>query len=286
MTQLDKAIQERGTAPLLGVIVHRYNPDFLEIASLLGFHAVWIELEHGLMTFSEAADLCRMASGMGLLTMLRIPNASRENALKAAECGPDIIDLPMANSAQEAAALVKYCRYPPLGQRGFFTSSRSVQFGATGAIADVHQRINGELALVVQIETREAVENVEAICTVPGLDGIFLSTGDLSLSLGVSGDIQHPSVQEAIEHVLAVARKHGKRILAPASPGEAAAWATRGACVIFCTSDTACMTDGARRAFQTSSQSVAQTLYPTRNGTPKRSTGNNDRGRLAASHDG
>lgn len=257
MTQLDKAIQERGTSPLLGVIVHRYNPDFLEIASLLGYHAVWIELEHGLMSYSEAANLCRTASGLGLLTMLRIPNASRENALKAAECGPDIIDLPMANSTQEAAALVKYCRYPPLGERGFFSSSRSMRYGIAGTVPEMHKQLNEELTLVVQIETREAVENVEAICAVPGLDGIFLGPGDLSLSLGVSGDIQHPSVLEAIEHVFAVAKKHGKRLLAPSPPNEVATWAARGACVLFCTSDTACMVDGARRAFQTASQSLA-----------------------------
>lgn len=253
MSRLDLAIQKRGIAPLLGVAVHRYNPDFVEIASLLGFHALWIEMEHGLMSFSQAADLCRIASGMGLLTMLRIPNASRENALKAAECAPDIIDLPMANSPQVVAEFVRNCRYPPLGQRGFFCGSRSQQFGITGVGAELHQRINGELALVVQIETREAVENVEAICSMPGLDGIFLGLGDLSMSLNVPGDIQHPRVQQAVEHALAVAKKHGKRILAPGSPNEAGLWAARGACVVYCSSDTACMTDGARRAFQTAS---------------------------------
>ena len=268
MSQLDAAIEKRGSAPLLGVAVHRYNPDFLEIISLLGYNAVWIEMEHGLMSFTEAADLCRMASGMGLLTMLRIPTAGRECALKAAECGPDIIDLPMANSPEIVAEFVRHCRYPPAGRRGFFTSSRSVQFGMMGAGMELHQHVNGKLALVVQIETREAVENVEAICRVPGLDGVFLGTGDLSVSLGVPNDTQHPRVQQAVEHVLAVAKAHGKRILAPGSPDDAGAWAARGACLVFCCSDTGCMIEGARRAFQTAGQSVAQTLYPSGESTP------------------
>lgn len=268
MNRLDAAIEKRGSAPLLGVAIHRYNPDFLEIVNLLGFNAVWIEMEHGLMSFTEAADLCRMASGLGLLTMLRIPTAARECALKAAECGPDVIDLPMADSPEIVAQLVRHCRYPPVGQRGFFTSSRSVRFGMMGAGMELHRHVNGELALVVQIETREAVENVEAICRVPGLDGIFLGTGDLSVSLGVPNETQHPRVQQAVEHILAVAKAHGKRILAPGAPGDAGAWAARGASVYFCGSDTGCMIEGARGAFQTAGQSIHQTLYPSSENTP------------------
>jgi len=260
MSRLETAIQDRGGAPLLGVAIHRYNPDFLEIAGLQEFHVVWIEMEHGLMSFSEAADLCRMASGMGMLTMLRIPSACRDNALKAAECGPDIIDLPMADSPEVVAELVRHCRYPPLGQRGFFSSSRSVRFGMMDTGTELHQRVNEELTLVVQIETREAVRNVEAICRVPGMDGIFLGLGDLSVSLGVPDEMHHPRVQEAVEHVVAVAKRHSKRVLVPGSPGEAAAWAARGASVLFCCSDTACMVSGTRLARQTASQSMKSSL--------------------------
>jgi 4-hydroxy-2-oxoheptanedioate aldolase len=258
MSRLEAAIEKRGRALLLGVAVHRYNPDFLEIVGLLGFEAVWIEMEHGLMSFRQAADLCRMASGMGLLTMLRIPTAARQCALRAAECGPDIIDLPMANSPEVVAELVRNCRYPPTGQRGFFTSSRAVRFGMMGAGKELHQAVNGDLSLVAQIETREAVENVDAICRVPGLDGIFLGLGDLSVSLGVPGDIENPAVQEAVERTLAAARQHGKRILAPGAPSEAGLWAARGACVYFCGSDTGSMIAGAKSSYQAASQSLAQ----------------------------
>jgi 2-keto-3-deoxy-L-rhamnonate aldolase RhmA len=262
MSRLEAAIQRRNGLPILGAAVHRYNPDFLEIVKLLGFQIVWIELEHGLMSFSEAADLCRAASGLGLLSMLRIPDVRRENALKAAECGPDIIDLPMANSPQAAEELVRFCRYPPLGQRGFFSSSRAVQFGVQGLGAPLHRRVNDELTLVVQIETREAVENVEAICSVPGIDGVFLGTGDLSMSLGHSDDAQHPNVQQAIDQTLAAAKKHGKRIFAPSAPGDVNTWRTRGASVVFFCSDTSCMTSGARKALEAASASLgaAQSL--------------------------
>jgi 4-hydroxy-2-oxoheptanedioate aldolase len=264
MSQFDVAIQRRGSAPLLGVGIHRYNPDFLEIASLLGFHAVWIEMEHGLMSFSEAADLCRMASGMGLLTMLRIPGPDRENALKAAECGPDIIDLPMANSPEEVTEFVRHCRYPPQGCRGYFTSSRSTRFGLNGAGKESHKSINGRLSLVAQIETCEGLKNIEAICRVPGLDGIFLGLGDLSVSLGVPDELEQPCVERAVEQILEVAKAHGKRILVPGSPGEAGIWATRGACLVFCCSDTGSMVEGARQAIQAASQSVSKTFYPAR----------------------
>src|SRR5688572_4696466 len=99
MTMLDEAIEEHG-APLLGVSTYFYDPVFVEIVRYAGFHVVWIEMEHAPISFSEAADLCRIASGNGLLTMIRIPDTRRENILKAAECGPDIIDVPMVNSVE------------------------------------------------------------------------------------------------------------------------------------------------------------------------------------------
>jgi 4-hydroxy-2-oxoheptanedioate aldolase len=256
VNRLEAAIQGRGKELLLGAAIHRYNPDFVEIANLLGFDAVWIEMEHGLMSFSEAADLCRVASAMGLLTMLRIPSGSSDVTLKAAECGPDIIDLPMANSPEAVAEFVRTSRYAPMGQRGFYSSSRSVQFSINGGVADWHQRVNDELALVVQIETKQAVEDVEAICSVPGVDGVFLGLGDLSTSLGVPGDIQHPRVQRAIERTLAAAKKCGKRILAPGSPEEAQMWVARGASVFFCCSDTSCMIDSAKETLQMAAKSL------------------------------
>jgi len=257
MNRFDAAIQNCKNPPLLGSTVHRYNPDFVEIVGLLGFQLLWIEREHGLMSFAQAADLCRIAAAMGLVTMLRVCEASRDNVLKAAECGPDILDLPMVRSPQNVTELVRHSRYPPLGERGFFSSSRAVRYGLWGINAELHQRVNSELTLVAQVENRQAVENVEQICCVPGLDGIFIGLGDLSTSFGVPGETRHPDVQRAVERTLAAAKSHGKRILIPCAPQEVATWAARGACATFCVSDTACLAGGARQALETARGAIA-----------------------------
>src|SRR5580704_18098111 len=110
MNRLHQAIQEAGGRPLLGAALYFYDPVFLEIAAYSGFKVIWIEMEHAPISFAEAAALCRMAAGTGMLTMIRIPDTRRESVLKAAECGPDMIDVPMADSPEQVAELVRYAK--------------------------------------------------------------------------------------------------------------------------------------------------------------------------------
>ena len=107
MNRLEQALAQQGGGPILGAAAYTYNPTFLEIASLMGYRAAWIEMEHTFLSFAQAADLCRIASGMNMLTMIRIPDASRATVLQACECGPDVLDLPMANTPEMVAQFVK-----------------------------------------------------------------------------------------------------------------------------------------------------------------------------------
>src|SRR5258708_30561031 len=102
-----------------------YDPVFLEIAAHAGFKVIWIEMEHAPITFAEAADLCRMASGSGMLTMIRVPDSRRENILKAAECGPDILDVSMVDETWQMDEMLQYARVAPVGRRGYFGVSRA-----------------------------------------------------------------------------------------------------------------------------------------------------------------
>src|SRR5215472_17057046 len=152
MSRLSRAVKDHG-APLLGIAVYFYDPIFVEIAAKLGFRVLWIELEHAFITFAQAADLCRIASGTGMLTMIRIPDARRESVLKAAECGPDIIDLPMANTPEQLEELVQYSRFAPEGNRGFFSVSRALKYGLVENVPAEQQILNRDLSLLAQVET-------------------------------------------------------------------------------------------------------------------------------------
>lgn len=256
MNRLREALERQGGGPILGAAAYFYDPIFLEIAARLGYRAAWIEMEHGFITFSQAADLCRIAGGLGMLTMIRVADTRRESVLKGAECGPDILDIPMANSKEDLEELVRYSRFPPLGERGFFSVSRAVHFGIECSVADVQQNLNRQLCLMAQIETATGVANAEAICSVPDVD-IFLGPADLSASLGVPGQTGHEKVFEASSQVIRTARRHGKHVAVGAAPKDLAFWVEQGVDLIFCTNDIAAMKAGAQSVLHQAQEAVA-----------------------------
>jgi len=256
MTRL-RRLRQQQTGPVLGAAVYFNDPLFIEICAHLGFQVMWIEMEHSHITFAEAVNLCRISQGCGLLTMIRIPNAARENVLKAAECAPDIINVPMANSAQDLHGLIRYARFAPVGERGYFSLSRGVKYGTVADVPAEQQALNEELCLMAQIETAEAVENREEICSVPGVD-IFIGPSDLAASLGVPGQTGHSRVEEAACLAIESAKKHRKLVAVGAQPADFKLWVKAGVDVLFCTNDTSCLRIGAETVLQKAKDAVAQ----------------------------
>jgi len=250
MNRLQQAIEKNGGAPVLGAAAYLYNPAFFEMASLLGFQAAWVEMEHTHYTFDQAADLCRLSSALGMLTMLRIPDLARGTILRGCECGPDILDLPMVNTPEMAQELVSQARFPPVGVRGFFGVSRAVKYGLAGGVPQTQQKLNEELCLMIQIETREAADRIDELCAVPGLDAIFIGPADLSASLGVAGQTSHPLVHEAAARVIRSAKAQGKQSAAAAPAAEARFWIETGIDLFFCVNDLSCMKAGAQAALK------------------------------------
>lgn len=257
MNRLQQAQQNQGGGPILGAASYLYNPTFLEIAALMGYKAAWIEMEHTFLTFAQAADLCRIASGFGMLTMIRVPDARRATVLQACECGPDIIDLPMANTPESVREFITHGRFPPTGVRGFFSVSRAVKYGLGEPVSDEQQKLNRELCLMVQVETREAVERVDELCAVPGLDAVFLGPGDLSASLGVPGETGHDRVLKAAARTLRAAKAHGKQTAAGIAPQDLPFWVSQGVDLLFCTNDIAAMKIGAKQVLEQTREALA-----------------------------
>jgi 2-keto-3-deoxy-L-rhamnonate aldolase RhmA len=168
--------------------------------------------------------------------------------LKGCECGPDILDLPMVNTPEMVQELVTQARFPPVGVRGFFGVSRAVKYGLAGKVTDVQQKLNQELCLMIQIETREAVDRIDELCAVPGLDAVFIGPADLSASLGVPGQTSHPLVLKAAAKVIRAAKAQGKQSSAAAPAPEARFWIEHGIDLFFCVNDLSCMKAGAQAA--------------------------------------
>lgn len=254
MSRIAEAVKEHG-APLLGIAAYFYDPIFVEIAAKLGFRVLWIEMEHAFITFGQAADLCRIASGVGMLTMIRIPDSRRENVLKAAECGPDIIDLPMADSPEIVYEFIQHARFRPDGARGYFSVPRALDYGMVESLPQAQQKLNTELCLMIQIETGEAVRRADELSAIPGID-IFLGPADLSSSLGVPGQTTHPRVIEAVQACIRSARKHGKLIAVGSPLPDVQFWADQGVDILFCGNDVACLRIGAQSILKQASAAI------------------------------
>jgi 2-keto-3-deoxy-L-rhamnonate aldolase RhmA len=255
MNRLDKALANSKRKTLLGASIYFYDPIFLEIVGHLGFDVLWIEMEHAFITFAEAADLCRMAAAHDMLTMIRIPDTRRESILKAAECGPDIIDIPMVSTPEQMRELLHFAKFPPAGERGFFSVSRSLKYGLVDSVSAAQQKLNTELSLMVQVETVEAVNRIEDLCAIDGID-IFIGPADLSASLGVPGEISHPKVAEAVRHVVEIARRHNKRVATSINQVDGF-WAGLGVDLLFCANDIVCLKAGAVNALKQTEQFLA-----------------------------
>ncbi len=244
MNRLQQAVQANNGKTLLGAAVYFYDPIFLEICAHLGYQVIWIEMEHGHITFPEAADLCRMAAGTGMLTMIRIPDVRRENVLKGAECGPDILDVPMIETPEQMNDLREYARFAPIGSRGMFSVSRAVNYGIPGGVVAKQQNLNTALCLMAQIESNTALARVEELAAVPGVD-LFIGPADLAASLGVAGNTSHPSVQAAAARIVKAARDRDKCVATACAPEEFAFWLGLGIDLLYCANDISCLKQAA-----------------------------------------
>ena len=199
---------------LIGCWAALGNPISTEILGLAGFDWLLLDGEHAIndvMTFvpqlmalkdSISAPVVRPASNDQVL-IKRLLDIGFYNFL-----------IPYIETVEQAKQAVSYTRYPPEGLRGVSVAHRSNAFGT---IPDYFTKINQNICVMLQIETQQAVDNVEAITAVEGVDGIFVGPSDLSASLGHFGNPKHPDVQATIKHVFEVAKTQGKAcgILAP-----------------------------------------------------------------------
>jgi 4-hydroxy-2-oxoheptanedioate aldolase len=211
-----------------------------EMAGMLGFDLVWIEVEHGGASFGDVEDLCRATEAGGAIPVVRVSNHGRENVLRALEAGGKIIVVPLVKNADEARDLVRNGKCPPLGSRGFNTRSRGLGYGLDGIakIAETFDRANGETHLIAQIETREAVENLDAICAVDGISGVLVGPGDLSLAYGKPGAFGDPDFIALVCDVMRRTRAAGKHAGILVAPGPLLTACREAGCdFFFCAGD-------------------------------------------------
>ncbi len=203
--KLRRALLEREVT--LGSWMQIGHPACAEVLARAGFDWVCVDLEHGAIDLERTADIFRGLSGFDCVPVARLPLNDSVWIHRTLDAGARGLIIPMVKTAAEAEAAVREAKYPPRGVRGF-GYSRANLYGA-----DFEPYIacaNEEIALVMQIEHKDAIANLDAILRVEGVDGVFIGPLDLSGSMGITGQLEHPQMVAALEKYRAACRAHKK----------------------------------------------------------------------------
>lgn len=205
---LRKKMAEGGVASGL-VVVHSRAAQIGRIAASCGYDWLFIDLEHGMTGLDVATQICVAALDAGVVPFVRVPANESAWIGRALDGGAVGIVVPHVDTAEDAERAVAAARYPPRGARSL--SGLLPQLGYKSLPgAEVMRQADALTIVTGIIETAEAVENCEAIAAVPGFDALQVGTNDLSVSLGIPGEVDHPKVQEAVARVVAACRRHNK----------------------------------------------------------------------------
>ena len=186
--------------PSFGSWITIPQPAIAEVMVRAGFDWLTVDLEHSAITLESAAELIRTIDLAGLSPFVRVGSHDANVIKRVMDAGAHGIIASTVNTPEQAAAIVAAVKYPPVGTRGVGLSRAQ---GYADEF-DVHYRwLNEESIVFVQIEHHEAVRNIDAILSVPGVDGFFIGPYDLSASLGIPGQLDHPKMLAALAEVRA-----------------------------------------------------------------------------------
>lgn len=205
--RLKKIFAEGGTA--LGTFVVSNAPDLVEIVGLTGFDFVIVDNEHGPLGHESSQHLIRAAELRGITPIVRIPNYMESTILHTLDIGAHGIQVPQVNDPEIARTIISYSKYHPLGRRGV-ALPRSADYGLSMDISKYFEHENSQTTVVIHCENTMCLENLDAICQIPGIDVVFFGPYDMSQSMGIPGQITHPRIQEAARKVVETTKKYGK----------------------------------------------------------------------------
>ena len=245
-----RAQLEAGQTVIGTMLVEIRQPGVMTLLANAGFDFVLIDNEHGPFSIETIADLSRAARAAGITPIVRVPELSYAHVVQPLDAGAQGIMLPRVTSVEQVELCVSYMKYPPEGRRGAVLGRGHTGFRA-GPLGETLAALNRESLLIIQIETAEAAQAVEALVAVRGVSAALIGPTDLSVALGVAGQMEHPTLVGAIERTMAACQARG---VIPAihtnDVAMTAAWARRGMRLVSINSEAGLLMAGARAAVE------------------------------------
>ncbi len=215
----------------------------VEVIAGAGFDWILLDTEHSPSELENLLTQLQAAAPYATHPVVRVAWNDMVTIKRVLDVGAQSLLVPYVSSAAEAKNAVSYTRYPPGGVRGVAGTTRATRFGR---IKDYARRAHEEICLLVQVETEQALQSIEAICAVDGVDGVFIGPADLHASLGHTGEIANPGVKPLIDDAIRRIRKCGKApgILTP-NEADARHWLECGALFVAVGADVGILARGA-----------------------------------------
>jgi 2-keto-3-deoxy-L-rhamnonate aldolase RhmA len=201
--------QQRPKPPPLGSWVTSGSPTVAEALGHCGFDFLVVDMEHSPIDIADAVALLRAIAGTPAQPLVRLAWSDQVMVKRVLDAGARTLMFPFIQTVQEARAAISYTRYPPEGVRGVAGIHRASRYGRAN---DYFKTANNDIAVVLQLETPEAIDRLPEIAAVPGVDALFVGPGDLSAAMGRIGEIGHPEVQTLIAKAAHTAHAAGKAI--------------------------------------------------------------------------
>ena len=217
-TNITKAKLGEGEV-VFGAIISRYAPDLVELFGAIGYDFVMIDCEHGPMDLDQVEHMVRAAEVFDITPIARIPDHAESTILRYLDRGLQGIIVPHVNTREEADAVARAARYYPQGYRGV-GGGRAHDYGVKVSRAESTEWINSQTLVIPMIEDTVAVENLDGILGVPGVDVLHVASGDLGQSMGNPGPVE---VRRMMSQLIPKIRAGGKLVgVGGNSPADAA----------------------------------------------------------------
>jgi 2-keto-3-deoxy-L-rhamnonate aldolase RhmA len=203
---LRRVLKSGGTA-VGTMITDTRTPAIAAVLANAGFDFFILDTEHGSFSMETVADLMLMSRLAGITPIVRVPDGEYPWIARTLDAGALGVMVPRVRTVEQVQRAAQAMKYPPQGERGMSGSRGNTTYRSM-KMRDYGELANQETFLIVQIETREAIAQIDAMLEVPGVDAALIGPNDLSMALGVSGDGEQPQVTEAIQKVVDSARRH------------------------------------------------------------------------------
>lgn len=251
---------------LVGCIMVLPSSDVAEIVSLSGIDVAMIDHEHGAATIHDFVAQDRATAGSGMNCMVRFPGEDLGYAQRLLDSGATALVCPNVDSAGQARAFVAACRYPPHGARGAGTGIRASRWGQD---RDYYVTASDDLLLVAQIESVAAIDHIEAICAVPGIDMLLIGPRDLAGSMGKLDRFDDPALWREVRRAEAAILAAGRKLASSIHPGRTVrSMFADGYDLVLCGKDVDFLMAGARASLDAAIGKDARAAVASRAGLP------------------